>query len=81
MLQNSKREEHWIENVNSQVEFKWRSQESEPWQRVVLESIDLMQQHTSNVLIQEKEQIRNKSEKEEVVPRYKFTPPPYYQND
>jgi hypothetical protein len=23
----------------------------------------------------------NKSEREEVVPRYKSTPPPYYQND
>ncbi len=44
----------------------------------MLESIDLMQQHDFNVLIQEEEQRFNKSESEDVVLRYRFTSPPYY---
>jgi hypothetical protein len=40
-----------IENANSQVEFRWRSQKFEPQQKIMLESIDLMQQHNFDVLI------------------------------
>jgi hypothetical protein len=38
-----------------------------------------MQQHTFDALIQE-EQIFNKSEREEIVPRYEFASPPYYRD-
>jgi hypothetical protein len=37
-----------------------------------------MHQHDFDALIREKEHKLNKLEKEEVVPRYKFTSPPYY---
>jgi hypothetical protein len=40
-----------------------------------------MQQHTFYALIQEKEQRFNMSEREEVVLRYKYASPPYYQNN
>jgi len=46
----------------------------------VLGSIDLMQQHNFDTLIQEEEQRLNKSEREEIVPRYKFVSLPYYRN-
>ncbi len=46
----------------------------------MLESIDLMQQHTSDALIQKEKQRFNSSEREEVVLRYKFVSPPYYRN-
>jgi hypothetical protein len=45
----------------------------------VLESKDLMQQHDYDVLIQEEQQRLNMSKKEEVLLRYKFASPPYYQ--
>ncbi len=53
---NSRKEDYQIENVNSQVEFRQRSQESEPQQKVALKSIGLMRQHDSNDLIYEEEQ-------------------------
>ncbi len=37
-----------------------------------------MQQHDFDALIHEEEQRLNMSEREEVVPRYKTTSPPYY---
>jgi hypothetical protein len=40
-----------------------------------------MQQHDSNVLIHAKKYKLNRSEKEEVVPKYKFALPPYYRED
>jgi len=40
-----------------------------------------MQQHNSNVLIHEKEQRFNMLEREEIVPRYKFASPLYYQEN
>jgi hypothetical protein len=40
-----------------------------------------MQQHDSNTLIYEEEQIFNMSEREEVVLRYRSTSPPYYRKD
>jgi len=40
-----------------------------------------MQQYDSNTLIYEEEQRFNMLEREEVVPRYKFTSFPYYQKD
>jgi len=40
-----------------------------------------MQQHDYNTLIYEEEQIFNMSEREEVVPRYRSTSPPYYWKD
>ncbi len=39
-----------------------------------------MQQHNSNVLIQEEEQRLNRSERKEIVLRYRFASPPYYQD-
>jgi hypothetical protein len=39
----------------------------------------LRQQHDFDVLIHEKEHGLNSLEREEVVPRYKFVSPPYYQ--
>jgi hypothetical protein len=46
----------------------------------MLESTNLMQQHNTDILSQEEEQRLNMSEREEVVPRYKFASPPYYQD-
>jgi len=40
-----------------------------------------MQQHNSNVLIHEKEQRFNMLEREEIILRYKFASPPYYQEN
>jgi len=40
-----------------------------------------MQQHDFNAPIHGKEQRFNKSKKEEVVPRYKYVSPPYYQEE
>jgi hypothetical protein len=40
-----------------------------------------MQQHDSNILIYEKEQRFNMSEKEDVAPRYRSTSPLYYRKD
>ncbi len=40
-----------------------------------------MQQHDSNTLIYEEEHRLNMSEREEVVPRYISTSPPYYRKD
>jgi hypothetical protein len=40
-----------------------------------------MQQHNSNVLIHKKEQRFNMLEREEIVPRYKFTSLPYYRKN
>jgi hypothetical protein len=40
-----------------------------------------MQQHDFDALIHEKEQILNMSKREEIVPRYKSTSPPYYQEE
>ncbi len=45
----------------------------------MLESVDLMQQHDSDVIIQKEQHRFNRSEREEVVPRYRFASPPYYQ--
>ncbi len=42
-------------------------------------SIDMLQQHTFDALIQEEEQKLNNS-KREVVPRYRSASPPYYLN-
>jgi hypothetical protein len=39
------------------------------------------EQHDSNTLIYEEEHRFNMSEREEVVPRYKSTSPPYYQKN
>jgi hypothetical protein len=47
----------------------------------VLESVDLIQQHTFYTLIQEKEQRLNMSERKEVVLRYTYVSPPYYQDN
>ncbi len=80
LLQNSKREEHQIENANSKVEFRQRSQEFEPQLGVVLELVDLMQQYTFDVLIQEEEERLNMSKREEVVPRYRSTSHFYYRD-
>ncbi len=41
--------------MDSQVEFRRKNQESEPQERIVLESTILMQQHNFDILIQEKE--------------------------
>jgi hypothetical protein len=46
-----------------------------------MESTCLMQQHNFYVLIQEEEQRLNRSKREEVIPRYIFASPPYYQED
>jgi hypothetical protein len=40
-----------------------------------------MQQHDFYALIHEEEQILNRSQKEEVIPRYKSTSPPYYREE
>ncbi len=53
LMPNSKREERQIENADSQVEFKQRSQEFKPQQKIVLGSTNLMQQHNFDTLIQE----------------------------
>jgi hypothetical protein len=45
----------------------------------VLESTNLMQQHDSNALIHEEKQRFNKLKRGEVMPRYRFASPPYYQ--
>jgi hypothetical protein len=45
---------------------------------VVLELVDMMQQHTFDVLIQEEEERLNMSKREEVVPRYRSISPFYY---
>ncbi len=47
----------------------------------MLESVDLIQQHTFYTLIQEKEQRLNMSERKEVVLRYTYVSPPYYQDN
>jgi hypothetical protein len=39
------------------------------------------EQHDSNTLIYEEEHRFNMSEREEVIPRYKSTSPPYYQKN
>ncbi len=44
-----------------------------------MESASLMQQHDFDALIYEEEQRLNRLEREEVVPRYKFASPPYYE--
>jgi len=44
----------------------------------VIDSIDLMQQHTFDALIQEEEERFNRLKREEVVPRYKFASLLYY---
>jgi hypothetical protein len=44
----------------------------------VLELIDLMQQHNFDTLIQKEKQRLNRSEKEEVIPRYRFASLLYY---
>ncbi len=44
LQQNFIRDEHYIENVDSQVEFRW-NQEFEPQQRVALKSTSLMLQN------------------------------------
>jgi hypothetical protein len=44
----------------------------------VLKLASMMQQHVSNVLTYEEKKRLNMLEKEEVVPRYKLTSPPYY---
>jgi hypothetical protein len=80
LLQNSKKKEHKIENVGSQVKFRQRSWESELRQKVVLKSTYLMQQHNFNILIQKEEQRFDKSKKEEIIPRYRFTLRPYHSN-
>jgi hypothetical protein len=41
----------------------------------------MMQQHDFNVLIHEEEQRLNMSEREEVIPRYKYVSPPCYQEE
>lgn len=41
------KEKHQIENDDSHVEFKLRSQESKPQRGVALESTSLIQQHDS----------------------------------
>ncbi len=46
----------------------------------MLESTDLMQQHNFDTFIQEEKQRLNRSEREEVVPRYRFASPLYYRN-
>ncbi len=46
----------------------------------MLESTNLMQQHTFDALIQEEEQRLNRLEREEIIQRCRFTSPPYYQN-
>jgi hypothetical protein len=63
-LQNFNREDCHIENANSQVEFRQRSWELKPRQRVVLESSHLMQQHNSDTLIQEEQHRLNWVERE-----------------
>ncbi len=42
LQQNSRKEQHQIENVDSHVEFIQKSRKSEPRQKAMLESIDLM---------------------------------------
>jgi hypothetical protein len=47
-----------------------------------LESIGLlMQQHNTDDFIHDKNEKRNKSEREEVVPRYRSISPPFYRED
>jgi hypothetical protein len=55
MQWNSKKEECYIENVDSDVEFRWKNWQSKLRQIVALESIGLMQQHDSNAPIYEEE--------------------------
>jgi hypothetical protein len=47
----------------------------------VLESLGLMQQQKSDVIMYEEEQKLNTLEREEVVPKYRFASPFYYQED
>ncbi len=47
----------------------------------MVESTNLMQQHNFDTLIRKEEQKFNKSEREEVVPRYGFISPFYYLDD
>ncbi len=42
-LQRNRRKERYIENANSQVEFRRINQEFEPQQGIVLEFVGLMQ--------------------------------------
>ncbi len=49
--------------------------------KVTLELVGLMHQHDSNALIHEEKQRLNRLEKEEVVPRYRSTSPPYYRQE
>ncbi len=81
MQQNSKRKEPHIENPDSQVEFRQRNREFEPWQRVALELTSLMQQHNFDVLIHEEEHRLNMSKREEVILRYIFASLPYYRKE
>ncbi len=46
----------------------------------MVESIDLMQQHKSNTLIQEEKQRLNRLKREEVILGYRFVSPLYYRN-
>ncbi len=47
----------------------------------MLESTSLMQQHDYNGLIRGKKQRFNMPEREEVIPRYKFVSPIYYEEE
>ncbi len=70
LQQISKKEKRQIENVDSRDEFRWRNQESEPWQKVVLKSLGLMQQPNFDALMYDEHRF-NRSKREEVVPKYK----------
>ncbi len=47
LQQNSTREKRQIENADSHVEFRRRSQKSKPQQGIALESTSLIQRHDS----------------------------------